>query len=465
MKNKVFLSPYAHLYKFGGINVLYNALTLKKVYGGKELSKIFQMLKLCVNTKKIESEYTKLILFLERENFLDGNDIFLELKKKVSSEPKINVMHLLLTDDCNFSCKYCIARNHMKPNYSSDYMTKNIAKRSVDLFSKIASTNEELKIVLYGGEPLLNLDIVKFVIPYIRKRIGEGVAISIATNGSLITEEIARLAFQHNVNVVVSIDGLEHDKIRTYKKNNTGTLKDCIKGMHALKKIGVNTSICVTFGKHNLQNIDKSIDFLLKEGFKEIKINILKRFRKKQSQPTDPYLLNKKLVEILIKLQPYGIEEQNLMRRIKPFLSEEFYYKDCKGYGNEISISPAGNVSPCHIFNINNERKFIIGNVKDLDIEREIKNHPVMKRFCMRTPINMKQCKNCDAIGICGGGCAYEAFLGGDSIYSLDEDFCVHAKESLRWLLKDLIKLLPQKNEIYFFDKDNMIMRKIPVVL
>lgn len=58
----------------------------------------------------------------------------------------------------------------------------------------------------------------------------------------------------------------------------------------------------------------------------------------------------------------------------------------------------------------------------------------------MRSPLNMPECQDCPALGICGGGCPYQSELEMGSIWALDKRFCIHAKMTLEWLIWDLFK-------------------------
>ena len=105
---------------------------------------------------------------------------------------------------------------------------------------------------------------------------------------------------------------------------------------------------------------------------------------------------------------------------------------DCAGCGGEIAVAPGGEIGVCH--GAVGAKDYFVPLTPQLDPHV----HPYWLEWRSRSPFNMPECIDCVALGICGGGCPYEAFLQKGSIWALDERFCVHAKITLKFLIQDL---------------------------
>jgi len=132
-----------------------------------------------------------------------------------------------------------------------------------------------------------------------------------------------------------------------------------------------------------------------------------------------------------------GVYEDRIMRKANAFIEREVWPFDCGATGgNQIVIAPNGDVGLCHGFTA--QRKYFPTNISDLEFNMD--KDPIFREWSMRSPLNMPQCKDCPALGICGGGCPFQAEIEKGSIWDLDERFCVHAKLTLEWLIWDIFK-------------------------
>jgi len=150
-------------------------------------------------------------------------------------ERRLGSLLLQLTQDCNLRCRYCSytdVTNKKQRRHSTKYMTFALAKKGIDFFLDHSIDKETINIGFYGGEPLLEFDLLKKVVTY-----AEGIAIdkkltfSITTNGTLITEEIMEFFINHDIRLSVSLDGPQevHDSNRRFANDDSGSFRKVIK--------------------------------------------------------------------------------------------------------------------------------------------------------------------------------------------------------------------------------------------
>ncbi|MBU1871132.1 SPASM domain-containing protein [Patescibacteria group bacterium] len=132
------------------------------------------------------------------------------------------------------------------------------------------------------------------------------------------------------------------------------------------------------------------------------------------------------------------------MRKVDAFVKSELYAFDCGAAGGgQIVIAPDGHVGICHGYL--GSRKHFVTTVDDEAFDPQ--NDPVFMEWSRRSPLSMDVCRECPALGICGGGCPLNADFEEGSIWGLDKRFCVHCKTTLEWLIWDLYKQMTNKTD------------------
>ncbi len=180
--------------------------------------------------------------------------------------------HLILsvTEDCNFRCKYCIYSDYYEytRGYSKNYMEFSIAKKAIDLYFSLLRMGMRYnplrrpQIGFYGGEPLLNFELIKKSVEYVERKYGyfKTCYYNLTTNGSLLDKEKADWLIQHNFSIAVSLDGPEeeHDRNRVYI-NGKGTFKDIMKNIRPIMNSGFKDifSIAIFNWKTDLFNLEE----------------------------------------------------------------------------------------------------------------------------------------------------------------------------------------------------------------
>lgn len=141
------------------------------------------------------------------------------------------------------------------------------------------------------------------------------------------------------------------------------------------------------------------------------------------------------LIECFKFFRERGIHEDRVMRKVEAFEQGRIYYYDCGGCGQQLVVTPDGLIGVCQGYW---GGKYFISPDEDFNPL----THPVWDEWRRRSPLAMPECKQCIALSLCGGGCPYSADRRHGSIWALDEVFCVHAKKTVRFLLKDLLSQL-----------------------
>lgn len=444
-----------------GVVALYHSLMMNVLYMSKNDYDKLSSLKTGITPTKLFESLEKEGEILQNLNNLlilklvvpvqenEKEKMIKRIQEKLLGRPKIEMMYLLITDQCNLCCDYCFLNSHAPQKFKPKKMDAKTAIKAVDLFVSILekqksndSNKEQDKVIhLYGGEPLTNWLVFQAVVNRVNQWKGESkvaklIKLVTVTNGTLITPEKASYFKENEISVGISIDGLPEaaDKHRIYPSGK-GSFADTIKGYRCLIEADVETGISCTLVPENLEEFDKTKDCLLNEiGIKDgICFNIL---HNNLSIPlTAEYLCNASLAMInaFETLRKKGVYEERIMRKILPFIEKRLVPYDCGGCGQQLAISPEGEVGVCH--DCLRSHKYIATTVNDKEFEPW--NSEVFLEWSKRSPFNMPQCFDCEAIGLCGGGCPVNAELNFGSIWALDTRFCIHTKLTLEWMIWD----------------------------
>ena len=445
MTEKIRFSKFMKTKERNGIVAVFNSLNPKPIFVNKEDWDNFLKGKAEQDVLDLLSSL-KLIINDERDDDIAIKNI--QEKYEINNK-QVSILYLVLTHRCNFRCKYCFEVSFDDEKSHGAMMSNEIAKDGIDLFVEhseaTVSDDKRCLIILYGGEPLLNKDTCFYSVEYIRFLQKQNILpkekteIVIITNGSLINEEAATFFRDNNIAVIVSIDSLK-EEINDYcriDKSGKGTFKKTMKAIEILKKTGVDLGVSVTITPYNVNELDTIPEWLSKLRIRNYGLNRLvgSTYDMIGSQmPEEEYSnkANRQIISCFIKARKLGIYEDRMGRKINSFISKEFYPTDCGAYGEQLVIQPNGDISICHA-----DWEYSIGHVKKSN-RSLVWNSPLVQKWKKRLPLYKPECLNCEAIGICGGGCAYSAKQCTGSICNLDTEFCKHSKETLDFLIWDL---------------------------
>lgn len=400
----------------------------------------FKKLEISISKK----ENTKIIQDLIKYKILTptifSEEKYLEsLCDKIFDGVQIRVMVLHLTDFCNLRCKYCFIEGNIDETYCRNNMSVKVIKKSIDKFLQILQDYKKTaspSIVFYGGEPLANWKTMKIALEYLRKKETRPIDKILITNGTLITDEIARTLKEHNVHVSVSMDGnKQHTDINRVFISGEGSFEKICKGIEVLRKNKIEPSISCVMAKENVSKAEEIIDYFAKDlkikalGFNHVSIVPDQNYYDEEYEKSFADALIR--VQEKIQLEYSDVYERRMNHKINCFLERKLIRADCTGCGEQISVSPTGEIGICQGYM--GKRKTFNNSVFDPDYLP--KNDPVFKEWSNRSPLKMNSCINCIALATCGGGCPRNADMFSGSIWNPDVPFCHFAKKAQEWMI------------------------------
>jgi len=172
------------------------------------------------------------------------HDLYAAYQQQVASGSVINYLSLIMSEDCNFSCRYCIARAFRSQRGRTEKtMQSEVAQLAVDKFVALAQLHnqQELYINFGGGEPLLHSEKVSSIIDYCKQSYPNiRFRFAMNTNASLISSNVAEMIRQNGIQIAASLDGPEvwNDKVRRTKRGK-GTFQMVLSGFRNLQTAGV----------------------------------------------------------------------------------------------------------------------------------------------------------------------------------------------------------------------------------
>lgn len=456
-------SRYAHTFDLGDDAALYHSLRMKPVYLNKKAYEDLQAWLAgphCNNyddaPDNIKREVNELVKFKILNHSEEDDDKVLEFVRSRIPGPAINVCYMITSEQCNLACKYCFLGNNdacKRNNFSLENMSVETADKAVDFFIKQIKLSgmdfEDNKpaIIFYGGEPLVNYDVLVHIAERINSLKGvekciKNLEMSMVSNGLLLTEERALKLKELGVSIAISIDGFteEANSMRVDIAGNN-VFSKILKTLDMCKRIGVDVSLSVTLSEETIKNTKDILMLVDKYGVKSFGFNIMMS----DENFVVPQEYNEKasqfIIDEFIELRKRGIYEDRIMRKLKSFSKSQVYFSDCAATGGgQIVIAPNGQVGICH--GCLHNKQYFVSNVDDTEFDAT--KHEDFIEWSQLTPINKDECQDCPALGICGGGCPINAMhlKKGNTIHDMDERFCTHSKMTLDFLIKDLYRIV-----------------------
>jgi uncharacterized protein len=358
-----------------------------------------------------ESEIESTLSELEQAGFLLSSaevDNGSEIDAKPPHAPLPGASHFVLnvSHACNLKCSYCYAEGG-NYNGKTQLMSPEMAA-SLAAFLLETTSDYEVQITFFGGEPLLNTDAIKAAVTRGRQRaseLGKKINFSITTNGTLYDEEFISYAISNGLKFTVSIDGLRdgHDKHRKFNdgKGSYDTIVSCLPKI--LDKVAVPARTTLTKDNPDVVSI---IDHLLNLGFSEVgfaPVDVadggLALGERELEQVLDAFTtLSDRFMSDASESRVYGFS--NMINLIKLFHEGEARPLPCGAGIKLMGVSPNGDFYLCHRFTGNEE--FRIGSIQDgFD---DGKRREILEAAHVDSKTS---CSSCWARHLCGGGCYY----------------------------------------------------------
>ena len=348
------------------------------------------------------------------------------LKAKTSGVIKALCLHIAHT--CNLNCSYCFA-SQGKYHGERAVMSFEVGKQALDFLIANSGSRRNLEVDFFGGEPLVNFQVVKDLVAYARsieKEHGKNFRFTLTTNGLLIDEDVIEFCNKECHNVVLSLDGRKeiHDRFRVDYAGN-GSWDRIVPKFQQLVEArnGQGYYMRGTF-THANPDFLKDIQVMLDLGFNELSMEPV------VAAPDDPSALTEEdkaiVMEQYEKLAMLMLDKD---KEGKPFTFYHYMidltggpciYKRISGCGSGteyMAVTPWGDLYPCHQFV--GEEKFKLG-----DVWNGVDNTEIQSEFAECNVYARPECRDCWARLYCSGGCAANAYHATGSVTGVYEYGC-----------------------------------------
>ena len=341
-----------------------------------------------------------------------------ELKARTSGVVKALCLHVAHT--CNLNCSYCFAS---QGKYHGDraVMSFEVGKQALDFLMANSQGRRNLEVDFFGGEPLMNFDVVKRLVAYARekeKECGKNFRFTLTTNGLLIDDDVIDFANREMSNVVLSLDGRRevHDRYRVDYAGNGSWERIVPKFQKLVEARGHKNYYMRGTFTHANPDFLEDIREMLRLGFTELSMEPV------VCDPSDPSALTEE--DLPVVLAQYEELAELMLQRHKEGKPFTFYhymldlkggpciYKRISGCGSGteyMAVTPWGDLYPCHQFV--GEEAFKLGNVWD-----GVTNHQAQDMFAACNVYTRPECADCWAKLYCSGGCAANAYHATGSV-------------------------------------------------
>lgn len=416
-----------HQYKSNGYNIVldvesgavhvvdditYDVISL---YEENSADEIVSKLKSSYNEDEIReciSEVKELVedgqLFTE-----DIYEPFVE-KFKEKRQTVVKALCLHIAHDCNLACKYCFAEEGEYHGRRA-LMSFEVGKKALDFLVANSGNRVNLEVDFFGGEPLMNWDVVKQLVAYgrsLEKPNNKKFRFTLTTNGVLLNDEVMEFVNKEMSNVVLSLDGRKevNDRMRPFRTGK-GSYDLIVPKFQKLAESRNQTNYYIrgTFTRNNL-DFSEDVKHFADLGFKQMSIEPV------VGPEEDPYSIREQdLPQIMEEYDKLALEYIDRYKKGNGFNFFHFMidltqgpcvYKRLSGCGSGteyLAVTPWGDFYPCHQF-VGNE-DFLMGNV-----DEGITKPEIVKEFGNCNVYSKEKCKNCFAKFYCSGGCAANSY-------------------------------------------------------
>ena len=347
---------------------------------------------------------------------------------KQRSGDVVKALCLHVAHTCNLNCSYCFA-SQGKYHGERALMSLEVGKRAIDFLIENSGTRHNLEVDFFGGEPLMNWEVVKQIVAYARsveKQHSKNFRFTLTTNGMLINDEVIEFANREMSNVVLSLDGRRevHDATRVDYAGH-GSYDRIVPKFQKLvaARGGKGYYMRGTF-THRNPDFTKDVLHMADLGFTELSMEPV------VAAPDDSMALTPADIEIV--KQQYELLATEMLRRERAGKPITFYhymidltagpciYKRISGCGSGteyMAVSPWGDLYPCHQFV--GEEAYRLGNIWDGVTNRELR-----EEFRACNAYARPECADCWAKLYCSGGCAANAYHASGSIRGVYKPGC-----------------------------------------
>ena len=357
---------------------------------------------------EIKESYAELYSLYKNGNLFSEKGNYEEYKNMMENSP-IKAMCLHVSHDCNLRCKYCFASTG---DFGGDrkLMSLETSKKAIDFLLENSGERRNLEVDFFGGEPLMNFNVVKQTVSYAREKeklFNKNFRFTMTTNGVLLSDDKIDYLNKEMDNIVLSLDGRRevNDNMRP-KIGGTGSYDSILPKFIKLVNSRGSKDYYVrgTFTKYNI-DFAKDVLHMNECGFDQLSVEPV------VCDCNEDYAITK--YDLPKIFEQYQLLAEQIIEKKKNGSNINFFHfmidlnqgpcvikriKGC-GCGNEyIAVTPDGDMYPCHQFVGMDDWK--MGNVEDKIINRDIKS-----KFVKTTILDKQKCMDCWAKFYCSGGC------------------------------------------------------------
>lgn len=374
---------------------------------------------------------------LVRQKTLFTEDNYEDYIGDVTRRPTVvKALCLHIAHDCNLACKYCFAEEGEYHHGKRELMSYEVGRQALDFLIANSGNRRNLEVDFFGGEPLLNFQVVKDLVAYGRQQEkvhDKHFRFTLTTNGVLLDDEVMEFANAEMDNVVLSIDGRPeiHDRMRPFPKG-APSYKLIVPKFQRLAKSRGQQRYYVrgTFTRNNL-DFSRDVLHLADLGFRQISVEPV------VAKDTDDYALREE--DLLQLFAEYDALAKEMLRRHGTDEDFNFFHfmidleggpcvaKRLSGCGSGteyLAVTPAGDLYPCHQF-VGNPR-FLMGNVRE-----GVTNTQLRDAFKGCNVYAKEKCRECFARFYCSGGCAANAYNFHGDIHEAYDIGCALQKKRI----------------------------------
>lgn len=416
--------------------IVYDILDYYLNYG---IDEIIDKLNSRYSTEMILNAYEEIKL-LEEEELIFSKDFNTSIE--YNKDNVIKAMCLHVAHDCNLKCRYCFAS---QGNFKGQrkLMDLETGMKALDFLVENSGNRRNLEVDFFGGEPLMNFEVVKDLVSYGRKleeKSNKHFRFTITTNALLLNDENMNFINENMDNVVLSLDGRK--AVNDYMRmtlNDGGSYDIIVPKIKEMIERRKDKDYYVR-GTFTSKNLDFSQDCLeyYNHGFKNISIEPV------VTNPNEDYAIREEHIERILKeYEDFSKKYMELKKNDPEFLFFHFMIDlnqgPCAvkksvgcGAGSEyIAVTPEGDIYPCHQFV--GEEEFKMGT-----LESGIINTDLREKF-KKANVNTKdKCKTCWAKFYCSGGCHANAYYSNNDILKPHDLSCEMEKKRLECALSIL---------------------------
>lgn len=415
-----------HQYRNNGYNIVLDVnsgaihvvddLTYRiiELYKGNDLQGIEQILVADYDQKMIQEAYEEVLELVNQGELFSEEEYETYMEHMKDRPVVVKALCLHIAHDCNLACQYCFAEEGEYHGRRA-LMSFEVGKKALDFLIANSGMRTNLEVDFFGGEPLMNFQVVKDLVAYGRSQEAahnKKFRFTLTTNGVLLNDDIMEFANKEMSNVVLSIDGRKevNDQMRPFR-NGTGSYDLIVPKFLKLAESRNQNNYYArgTFTRNNL-DFSKDVLHLADLGFEQISVEPV------VAEPKDSYALQEEDLQTIFA--EYDALAAEMVKRKKEGKDFNFFHfmidleggpcvaKRLAGCGSGteyLAVTPWGDFYPCHQFV--GKEEFLMG-----DVDHGIVREDIRTRFKACNVYSKPQCKDCFAKFYCSGGCAANSY-------------------------------------------------------